>query len=248
MKTTVSGVDIGAKIQEKLQRKLEQLEHKLADLDVDEELREALAQLEDDLADLERQLEFDLGGAEKAVPEMQARLEAKRERLLAKKERLELKKELLQEKRERLTEAIEGVQGSLNRQGAVSGGGPRPGKSLEEEQRKILELLQDGKINADEATKLLEALRQQERTGQSRTYKPRWVRIRVTDTNSDRVRVNMTFPIGVVRAGLRAGGRIAGIEGINTIDLEDLLNRGEAGHLVDAFDEEGGERVEIFVE
>ena len=79
-------------------------------------------------------------------------------------------------------------------------------------------------------------------------FRSRWVRIRVTDVNEDKVRVNLTLPVGLVRAGLRAGGSIAGVEGLDTAGLEDMLNRGEIGHLLDLQDEEDGERIEIFVE
>ncbi len=245
MRIGTGGVDVDARIREKLDQKLEKLQRKLADLDVDEELNEALADLEKTIQEVEQDLQSEW---EESAPGARARLEAKRERLLIKKERLELKKDLLQEKRERLTEAIEQIQASYGRQVSVSVGARHAGKNLEEERRKILELLQTGKISADEAAKLLDALRQQERSPQSRTRQPRWVRIRVTDTDSNHVRVNLTLPIGVVRAGLRAGGSLAGIEGFNTGDLEDLLNRGESGHLIDIFDEGDGERVEIFVE
>jgi hypothetical protein len=119
---------------------------------------------------------------------------------------------------------------------------------MQEERRKILELVQDGKITADEAARLLDALHEQEERTRAKGRKPRWVRIRVTDTDSDRVRVNLTLPIGLVRAGLRAGGSIAGMEGLDTAGLEDMLNRGEIGHILDATDADDGERVEIFVE
>ena len=109
-------------------------------------------------------------------------------------------------------------------------------------------MVQAGKITADEAARLLEALRDQMGDVQKRRRKPRWVRIRVTDTDAERVRVNLTLPVGVVRAGLRAGGSIAGMEGLDTSKLEDMLNRGEIGHILDMQDIEDGERVEIFIE
>jgi hypothetical protein len=99
---------------------------------------------------------------------------------------------------------------------------------MQEERRKILEILQEGKITVDDATRMLTALGEQESKLRVQR-RPRWVRIRVTDMDTGRTRVNVTLPIGLVKAGLRAGGSIAGIEGLDTKDLEALLSRGEVG-------------------
>ena len=119
---------------------------------------------------------------------------------------------------------------------------------MQEERRKILNLVQEGKITADEAARLLDALRDKMENAQQRKRKPRWVRIRVTDLEAKRIRVNLTLPVGLVRAGLRGGGSIAGMEGLNTGELEEMLNRGEVGHILDMQDTVGAERVEIFIE
>lgn len=247
-------VDMGSRIKEKLARKMAKLERKLADLPLVEDLELELGEIDTALEGLESEMDIDLDldlEMVDEVPGLSDKLAAKLDRLMAKKERLELKRDLRAEKRERLEEALEELHNLYDQRASVSvttSSPARSGKNLEEERRKILEMLQEGKINADEAAKLLEALRGQEDTSRSRTRRPRWVRIRVTDTDSDHTRVNLTLPIGVVRAGLRAGGSIAGIEGLDTTDLEGLLNRGEPGHLIDVFDEDDGERVEIFVE
>lgn len=62
------------------------------------------------------------------------------------------------------------------------------------------------------------------------------------------VRVNLTLPLGLVRAGLRAGGSMAAMERLDIAGLEDMLDRGELGHLLDIRGSGRGERVEIFVE
>ena len=180
-----------------------------------------------------------------------ARLEVQREKLLAQMERLDLKKELITEKRERLQETLEELQDSLSRReyDQVSLSVTQySSQKMKDERRKILEMVQAGKITADEAARLLDALRDQMEDAHKRRRKPRWVRIRVTDMDAERVRVNLTLPVGVVRAGLRAGGSIAGMEGLDTSKLEDMLNRGEIGHIFDLQDVEGGEHVEIFIE
>ncbi len=248
--------DLDEKISEKLEQKMEQLRRKLEELPADEDIRQQLKGVSDELAKVEAELQALSTSAERELPGVRARLEAQRERLLAQAERLELRRELAAEKRERLQEAIEELRGSFARYtftppAPVSPPTPVPPQDLrkmQEERRKILNLVQEGKITADEAARLLDALRDQMENAQQRRRKPRWVRIRVTDLEGKRVRVNLTLPVGLVRAGLRAGGSIAGMEGLNTGELEEMLNRGEVGHILDMQDTVGGERVEIFIE
>lgn len=242
--------EINARVKEKIDQKVAQLESRLASLAADQELQHELDAVVAEIAAIDEQLKH----AEGLDPEAEARLEVRRERLLAKQERLELKLELLSEKRERLQEALNSLRDAYVAEprwqsraevGQPSGGDTR---RQQEERRKILEMVQDGKISAEDAAQLLEALIKQDEARQQRHRSPRWVRIRVTDTQTNRVRVNLTLPVGLVRAGLRAGGSIAGMEGLDTGGLEEMLNRGEIGHLVDINAEESGERVEIFVE
>ncbi len=235
---------------------MEQLRRRLEELPGDEDIRQQLKGVEDELAKVETELQALSASDDQNLPGLRARLEVQRERLLAQAERLELRRELAVEKRERLQTAIEELQGSFARYTytppvSVSPSGPVPPqdmRKMQEERRKILNLVQEGKITADEAARLLDALRDQMENAQQRKRKPRWVRIRVTDVKAKRVRVNLTLPVGLVRAGLRAGGSIAGMEGLNTGELEEMLNRGEVGHILDMQDTAGGERVEIVIE
>ena len=246
--------DLSDKISEKLEQKMEQLRRKLEELPGDEDIRQQLKAVADDLAKVEAELQALSVSEDQKLPGLRARLEAHRERLLAQAERLELRRELAVEKRERLQEALEELQGSFSRYTSPAPVLPAPPvppqdlRKMQEERRKILNMVQDGKITADEAARLLDALRDQMENAQQRKRKPRWVRIRVTDVEAKRVRVNLTLPVGLVRAGLRAGGSIAGMEGLNTGELEEMLNRGEVGHILDVQDAAGGERVEIFIE
>jgi len=248
--------DLDEKISEKLEQKMEQLRRKLEELPGDEDIQQQIKGVASELAALEAELQVFSDSEDQKEPGMRARLEAQRERLLAQAERLELRRELAVEKRERLQEALEELQGSFTRY-AYTASTPVPPappvppqdlRKMQEERRKILNMVQEGKITADEAARLLDALRDQMENAQQRKRKPRWVRIRVTDVEAKRVRVNLTLPVGLVRAGLRAGGSIAGMEGLNTGELEEMLNRGEVGHILDMQDTAGGERVEIFIE
>jgi hypothetical protein len=129
-----------------------------------------------------------------------------------------------------------------------------------EERIKILSMLQDGVINADQAAKLLEALGSTssepksppsppsvERIGGGRPGK--FFRVRVTDTDTGKTRVNVRLPVGLVGAGLKMGMKFSPeIEGIDPNIINEFLESGEIGQIVDVFDEEDGERVEVFIE
>ncbi len=247
--------DLNSKLKERLERQMAKLQQRLAEVPVSDEVEVELTQVKAEISDIEHRIEVASAHESEVHPRLQVRLE----RLLAKQERLELKLELLEEKRDRLSEGLaelklsyeQNMGDAWSRSNSHSHRGHtssvHASRPLEEERRKILEMLQQGKITVEDATRLLDALGEQAEKVKARR-KPRWVRIRVTDTTTNHTRVNLTLPIGLVRAGLRAGGSIAGIEGLDTLGLQDLLNRGEAGYLWEIEDPDSGEHVEILVE
>lgn len=256
-----------ARLREKFESKMQKISRKLEELQVDDDLHTALDEVDVEIDAVDQELGA-ISQVENEPPGLRERLEARRERLLAKQERLRMKVEMRQDMHVRLTESIDELKSQLQeslrtmraqQERADLPGGwqpryappPQPGpgpRQLQEERRKILEMVQQGTISADDAAQLLDALRDQEETARRPRRRPRWVRIRVTDTSADKVRVNLTLPVGLVRAGLRAGGSIAGVEGLNTAELEEMLERGEIGHILDLHDASDGERIEIFVE
>ena len=121
-----------------------------------------------------------------------------------------------------------------------------------EERLKILQMLEEGKISAEEATTLLRALGGGRRAAPG-TSDPggerRYLRIHVTDMTSGRSKVNVTLPMGLVSAGVRIAERFAPeIEGFDLQELEELLVSGVGGKVVEVADEEEDELVEIYVE
>jgi hypothetical protein len=129
-----------------------------------------------------------------------------------------------------------------------------------EERLKILQLLQEGKITADQAARLLEALETSaaQPKGTPRPPVPpsppaagggRWLRVRVTDTDTGKTRVNVRLPLNLVASGIRMGMRFAPeIEGLDVNELMSFIQSGESGHLVDVYDDEDGEHVEVYIE
>ena len=124
--------------------------------------------------------------------------------------------------------------------------------SASEERMKILQMLEEGKIAADEATTLLRALDGGQRAtpgAPSISSDSRFLRVQVTDINSGKAKVNVTIPMGLVGAGLRMAERFAPeFEGFDLQELEELLASGAIGKMVEVRDEEDNELVEIYVE
>lgn len=123
-----------------------------------------------------------------------------------------------------------------------------------EERLQILKMIEEGKISAAEGAELLRALdtkgdKQQPQEPMKGASAPRWFRVRVTDVNSGRNKVNINIPMGLVNVGIKMGARFAPeIEGHQLESIMDAVRSGQLGKVMDITDEEDGERVEIFVE
>jgi hypothetical protein len=116
---------------------------------------------------------------------------------------------------------------------------------------KILKMIADKQITAEEGAKLLEALRAAGAGPASRTEPPkaRWLRVRVTERLTDRVKLNVTIPIGLVDVALKMGARFAPeMAGMDSRAVEAALRDGIRGRIIEMDDENDNERVEIFME
>ena len=122
-----------------------------------------------------------------------------------------------------------------------------------EERMQILRMIEEGKISASEGADLLRALDSAERGSTSEplkgSSKPRWFRVRVTDIQTGRKKVDVNIPMGLVNVGIKMGAKFAPeIDGDQYEDIMDAIRSGQQGKIMDVFDEEDGEHVEIFVE
>ena len=123
-----------------------------------------------------------------------------------------------------------------------------------EERLKVLKMVSDGKITAEEATILLETLDEgpvAAGKAQSATQgiPGRYFRVRVTDSASGKVRVNVRLPLGVINAGLKLGMKFApNVEGVDYKEIAEMIQAGGVGKIVDVEDDKDGEHVEVFVE
>jgi hypothetical protein len=124
-----------------------------------------------------------------------------------------------------------------------------------EERMKILKMIEEGKISADEGSKLLAAL-SDSRKGMSTPPRPpgaggpaRWLRIRVTDIRTGRSKASVQIPLALVDAGMKIGAHFAPeVEGVDMTNVMEALRMGVTGKIIDVVDDEDGEHVEIYVE
>lgn len=124
-----------------------------------------------------------------------------------------------------------------------------------EERMRILKLIQEGKITAEEGAKLLSALSANEEKKRRTTAtnaagnKARWFRVRVTDTKTGKTKTSVNIPLGLMEWGLHIGAQYAPeVAGLDMEQLTEILQSGAMGKIVDVLDEEDGEHVEIFIE
>lgn len=131
-----------------------------------------------------------------------------------------------------------------------------------EEQRKILEMLAQGKITVDESERLLKALEVSESPKQTESKKIQYLKVEVDSKTGDKV--NVRVPLKLVRAGMKLRSLIpaqaqekvtSALEekGIN-IDLNKISDK-ELEELVQSLteltidvDSEEGDKVRVYCE
>jgi len=121
-----------------------------------------------------------------------------------------------------------------------------------EERMKILKMIEEGKLSAEEGTKLLVALGAKKSAPSRAPGMPgaaKWLRIRVTDTNSGRSKASVQIPLALVDAGLKIGAHFAPeVEGVDMSNVMEAMRSGMTGKIIDVTDDEDGEHVEIYIE
>lgn len=122
-----------------------------------------------------------------------------------------------------------------------------------EERMKILKMISEDKITAEEGAKLLTALT-------SRSEKPKFVskrtlagqmlRVRVTDMRTGKAKVHVNVPMRLVDAGLNIAAQFTPeMENASMMEaVKEALAENMTGKIVDVIDEEDGEHVEIYID
>jgi hypothetical protein len=135
-----------------------------------------------------------------------------------------------------------------------------------EERMRILKMVEEGKISAQEADRLMGALEGGELNDIAKKGKAKWLKVRVYDRDSNKPRVKVNVPLALVKIGAKIGAKFSmklpeearqkmGEKGIDLSDLKDLE---KLEQLVDSLAEEGpfklvdveeeNEKVEVFIE
>jgi len=122
-----------------------------------------------------------------------------------------------------------------------------------EERMKILKMINDGKITAEEGSQLLSALSQRSeknRKSTSHSYAGQMLRVRVTDMATGKAKVNVNVPMKLVDAGLNIAAQFTPeMENAQMMEaVKEALSENISGKIVDIVDEEDREHVEIFIE
>ena len=118
-----------------------------------------------------------------------------------------------------------------------------------EERIMILRMIEEGKISADEGTRLLAAFGADE--GEQTDAKPqdptasRSLRVRVTDSVTGSQKINVNIPASLVSFGLQF---VPDSADFDAQAVRQAIDSGHTGRIVDIQDDEGGKRVEIFLE
>ncbi len=124
-----------------------------------------------------------------------------------------------------------------------------------EERMRILKMIEAKQITAEEGAKLLAALDEKDRAGEtsappSSGTSGKWFRVSVTDLKSGKRKVNVNIPLSLVDIGLKMGAKFApaGLEGLDTNQIINAIKSGGEGKIVDVENEAEGEHVEVFIE
>ncbi len=128
---------------------------------------------------------------------------------------------------------------------------------MKEEITKVLTMIQEGKIDADKGSELIQVLQEKEESGnkflEKTKYLDKMLKVRVVSTENDNVTVNL--PIKLVKAVLMAGHSIAASipqseKYVKDIDINLLLEAIENeldGQIVD-IKSANGDTVSVFIE
>ncbi len=120
-----------------------------------------------------------------------------------------------------------------------------------DERLKILKMIDEGKISAEEGAKLLAALAESDKPSRRTPMRTasgpaRWLRVRVTDMFTGKTKATVNLPLRLVDAGLNIASQYA--PDVAFDELIEAINAGAEGKIIDVIDEEDGEHVEIFIE
>lgn len=128
---------------------------------------------------------------------------------------------------------------------------------MNDEKLKILKMIEDGIITAEEGSQLLNALADdpnlQTAPKKNASGNAKWLRVKVLSTeNGVKTKVNVNVPVALVETGLKIGKRFdKNVEdSLKDVDLNEILEmikNGAEGKIVEV-ESDNGDIVEVYVE
>jgi hypothetical protein len=120
-----------------------------------------------------------------------------------------------------------------------------------DDRMRILRMIQEGKITAEEGARLLAALRESRKEPRPSAVISRggkgWLRVRVTDMVTGKAKVTVNLPLGLVDAGMNIASQYA--PDVNFAEIAEAIRNGQMeGKIVDVVDEEDGEHIEVYID
>jgi hypothetical protein len=120
---------------------------------------------------------------------------------------------------------------------------------MSEERARILQMISEGKITAEEGARLLKALGDSSTSRVPGEGMTRWFRVHVTNIPSGRTKVNVNLPLSLVKTGIKMGARFSpNVDELDWNDLIAAIQEGASGKIFEFENQEAGEKIEIFVE
>jgi len=126
------------------------------------------------------------------------------------------------------------------------------------EKLQILNMLEEGKISAKEASELLEAIEptqfKKDTISISDEYKKKYLKIRVYDDENSKSSVSVNLPISLVKAGLNIAMKFnpeLSHTGLSENDFEDILSAIDSeieGEIVNITTDNGKQNVKVYIE
>lgn len=121
------------------------------------------------------------------------------------------------------------------------------------EKLRILKMIEEGKITAEEGARLMEAVedKKEEIITKGKEGSPKWLRVRVFEPGK-KSKVNVNVPITLVETGMKLGMAFDKNmqEKMGDVDINEILQAikdGAEGKIVEV-DSDDGEKVEIYIE
>jgi 2-methylcitrate dehydratase PrpD len=127
--------------------------------------------------------------------------------------------------------------------------------AISEERRKVLQMVEEGKLSPEDGARLLAALGQPVEEPEASAPFPsadaalsangRCLRVRVSNVTTGKQKVSVNIPLGLVDFGLRF---VPTNDKFDAEMLRTAIRDGLTGRIVEVLDDEKGERVEISIE